>query len=234
MSNLHVRALGLLAAFLVACEGTGTVQPPDSAMQVRLVNAIEGTSDLQLRAKGVTVLAQVAPGTASGFAEIPADATELVIQRRFGAGSISVPIVPVADGLFAATVMGDDDVLYANVATIAQADTGRAVAGRANFRAINLASAAPAPEIDIHVTAPGAPLTGVTPAWQMWTYLALYTGLKDFPPGQLQVRITLEGTTTVVAESPVLTVGADEIRVITIRRITGNQFEVVVAVEQGQ
>lgn len=231
MSNNIGRALGLLTVFLMACDGTGTVQPPESTMKVRLVNAIEGTSDLQLMAKGVTVLAQVAPGTASGFAEIPADATELVIQRRFGAGSISVPIVPVAEGLFAATAMGDDDVLYASVATIAQADTGRAVAGRANLRAINLASEAPAPEIDIHVTAPGVSLASATPAWQMWTYLSLYTGLRDFPPGELQVRITLKGTTTVLAESPVLTVGADEIRVITIRRITANQFEVVVAVE---
>lgn len=232
MFNVTQRAAGLALIYIMGCGGADTVQPPDAVMRVRLVNAISGTSDLQLMAKGVAVIAQVGPGTASAFADVPADATELVIQRRFGAGSISLPITPAVDGQFAATAMGDDNVLYATVSTVEPADTGRAVAGRANLRAINLASEAPAPEISIHVTAPGASLSGTTPAWQLWSYHNIYTGLRDFAPGQLQVRITLAGSATVLAESPVLTVGADQIRVITIRRAAGNQFEIAIAVEQ--
>ncbi len=234
MSNIAVRSAGVLVAFLMACGGSETLEPPDGTMRVRLVNALNSTSELRLVAKGAQVLGDVGPGTASPFVDVPVSATELLIQRELGDGSITVPIVAVEDGMFAATVMGDNNVLYATVATVSQADTGRAVAGRANLRAINLAGGGNAPEIDIHVTAPGASLVGATPAWQMAAMLNLYTGLKDFAPGQLQVRVTLRGESDVIAQSAVLDVAADQIRVITLRHTGNNQFEVVIAVEQGQ
>ncbi len=235
MSNrIRAWSTGLVAAVTVGCGGTDPVGPPGSTMQVRLINAVDGVSDLRLVVRGVAVITQVAPGTASDFAAVPADATELLIQRQLAAGSITVPIVPVAEGHFAATVMGDDNVLYATVATVAPADTGRAVPGQANFRAISLAGVQPAPEIDLHVTLPGTSLVGVLPAWQMHSALSLYTGLKAFPPGPLQVRVTLRGSATVIAQSTLLDVAADEVRVITLRHTGGNQFEVAIAVEQGQ
>jgi hypothetical protein len=225
---------GLVAVIMIGCGGTDPVGPPGSTMQVRLVNAVAGGSDLRLVVRGVAVITEVAPGTASGFAAVPADATELLIQRQVATGSITVPIVPVAEGHFAATVMGDDNVLYATVATVAPADTGQAVPGRANFRAISLAGVQPAPEIDIHVTAPGTSLVGAAPAWQMHSALSLYSGLKDFAPGPLQVRITLRGSPTAIAQSAVLDVAANQVRVITLRHTGGNQFEIAIAVDQGQ
>jgi len=223
--------LALIAA--AACGPDHPNGPSGDTMLVRLVNATSSTGDLELVVDGAVALSDIGAGEVSSFARVSADAPELAIQRKFGSFSLplALPAAPLADGVFAVTVMGDNNLLHA---AISEADTGRAVPGRANFRAISLGGEQASPDVDIHVTAPGAPLAGATPAWRMPTALALYSGLKDFAPGPLQVTVTLAGTTTVVAQSAVLTVGADQIRVITLRHAGGSSLELAVAVEAGQ
>lgn len=223
---------GLLVAS-AACGETEPLAPEGDTILVRLVNASSSTTALDLMVNGEVVLAGVAAGQVSPFATIAADAPGLVVRRGM-AGSMLLPLpaVAAADGILVVAVMGNNNVLYGSVSPVARADTGRAVAGRANFRAINLASTQNLPpEIDIFVVPPGVTPAGLAPAWQMNTFYALYTGLKDFPPGSLKVLVTLKGNDAVIAESAVLAVEADDIRVITLRHTGGTSFEVAVAAE---
>lgn len=231
MSKIMVPLAAAVVLGVAACGDGGPSGPAEGSMRVRLVNAMSAGQELRLVAKGAIAVEAVGAGQSSAWAVVPLSVTVLLVQRRIGGGSVTVPVVPQENGHFAVTAMGDANVLYA---TVAEADTGKAVPGRANLRVINLGVSSQAPIVDIYVTPPGADLSAYTRTWELVAYASIYTGLKDFAPGDLQVRVTLRGTTTVVGQSGTITVPADQIRVVTMRYVGPGGFELSVATDTGQ
>ncbi|MDQ2674408.1 MAG: DUF4397 domain-containing protein, partial [Chloroflexota bacterium] len=171
------------------------------------VHASPDAPDVDVLLDEAEVLSDVPYLAASDYLEAPAGQRNLKVNAAGTSTTVIDADVDLADGS-EYTVIASGAV--ASIAPIVLVDDNTAPdAGNARVRAIHGAPGAPA--VDVYVTAPGEDLTQVTP---------VLTGVEfgdvadylEVPAGDYQVRVAPAGTTSVVIDSGVLSLGAGEVR----------------------
>ncbi len=243
-----MRNFGILAALgagltLAACStptdlnnGNGN----QGTAQVRMLNAAPGTPALDLVVGGKVVATAVTFEQSSALASMPGGTQTLAIRRSgqtVNLVSRSIEITPNAKYTLVVSGTLASLALTPSMTTV---DTGLAKSDRANIRIINIgaevsvdSSHAPAPvPLDVYVTAPGADLGTVSPAFVLDARYSTYSSLLYFDVGSWVVRFTTSGTKTVVASTGTIAIGAGEVRAVTLQRISGGGFTTSVVAEQ--
>jgi len=235
MPAIRLKALPaalLLAVISCTSDSTG---PDGPTAQLRLLNGSSAAPALEVVVEGHVVIPAVPTGAASGWEEVPASATALEL-RIPGA---SAPVGTVSAAMIAGaryTLLAAGSI--ANLQGGATVDTGVARTDRANIRIVNVAppftdsASAPAPvPLDVHITAPGVPLTGRQSELSMDARYPSYSSLLYFAPGTLVVRFALPGTDQVVASTPALALAAGQVRAVILERQSNGSFLVTVVAE---
>jgi hypothetical protein len=200
-------ALLLAAAALTgACDDDDNTGP-DGEARVRVVHASPDAPDVDVLLDDAEVLSDVPYLTASGYLDASAGEHNLKVNAAGTTTTVIDADMTLADGTDYTVIASG---LAAAIEPIVLEDDNTApAAGNVKVRAIHGAPSAPAG--DIYVTAPGADLSGETPALSGVEFgdVADYI---EAPAGDYQVRVTLAGTRTVVIDSGTLTLASGQVR----------------------
>lgn len=206
MKRSYLTLLLAAAVLTGACSDDDNTGPEGEA-RIRVVHASPDAPDVDVLLDEAEVLSDVPYLAASDYLEAPAGQRNLKVNAAGTSTTVIDADVDLADGS-EYTVIASGAV--ASIAPIVLVDDNTAPdAGNARVRAIHGAPGAPA--VDVYVTAPGEDLTQVTP---------VLTGVEfgdvadylEVPAGDYQVRVAPAGTTSVVIDSGVLSLGAGEVR----------------------
>lgn len=206
MKRSYLTLLLAAAVLTGACSDDDNTGPEGEA-RIRVVHASPDAPDVDVLLDEAEVLSDVPYLAASNYLEAPAGQRNLKVNAAGTSTTVIDADVDLADGS-EYTVIASGAV--ASIAPIVLVDDNTAPdAGNARVRAIHGAPGAPA--VDVYVTAPGEDLTQVTP---------VLTGVEfgdvadylEVPAGDYQVRVAPAGTTSVVIDSGVLSLGAGEVR----------------------
>lgn len=206
MKRSYLTLLLAAAVLTGACSDDDNTGPEGEA-RIRVVHASPDAPDVDVLLDEAEVLSDVPYLAASDYLEAPAGQRNLKVNAAGTSTTVIDADVDLADGS-EYTVIASGAV--ASIAPIVLVDDNAAPdAGNARVRAIHGAPGAPA--VDVYVTAPGEDLTQVTP---------VLTGVEfgdvadylEVPAGDYQVRVAPAGTTSVVIDSGVLSLGAGEVR----------------------
>lgn len=213
-------------SLLAACGGppAENTNPPGTA-EVRLLNAVVGSPALDLVVDGKVIVGGVQYERASPLASVPGGA-QTVTLRRSGESAV------LSSSQFTFTVGARYNVVASGTGTTllltpsVVADTGLAKPDRANLRIINIAAPLPADSaswpapvpLNVVITAPGIPLSGAPSQLSLDARASSYSTLIYFDPATYVVRFVRPGTGEVVAETPSITIGAGQIRAVTLQR----------------
>lgn len=229
-----------LGLSLAACSNpAGIDNGNQGTVQVRLMNAAAGTPALDLVVGGRVITGGVGFQQASPLATTAGGVQTLTIRRTgqtVDLVSRSVTFAPNAKY----TLVVSGTLASLGLMSSVVSDTGLARPDRANIRIINIggdvptdSAHAPAPVLlDVYFTAPGADLTSISPNLSLDARYSSYSTLLYFDPGSWIVRFTNAGTKTVVATTATISVGAGDVRAVTLQRTTGGGFTTSVVVEQ--
>ena len=218
MISLRHLALFSAAVVLTAC-GTDEVgptgfEPNQPTGRIRFVNAISGTTPVNVAVDGVPLGVSIAyAGTA------PAPATALYYpayagNRQFAVRRTADTSAHLLDAAVAVAANADHTVIGVGTATTATAllltdNNAAPAAGNVKIRAVNAANAAG--NVDVYITTQGADILAIAP-----TFAALAprtaSGYLERAAGAIQVRFTTAGTKTVVRDVSLGTLAAGVIR----------------------
>lgn len=224
----------LALALVVGC-GDDPSAPAEPTAELRLLNGASGSAALDLLVDGAVVVAGVPYEGSSDFSRVPAGSQEVAV-RESGTGA---PLGTLDANLAA----GSENTLMAGggslqLAARTASDTGQARPDRANIRIVNIApgftdsaSAPPPVPLDVHITPPGTDLAGHAPELSLDARHPSYSTLLYFDPGTWEVRFTDAGTTTVVAATGALSIGAGAVRAVMLEKPGGGDWTVAVVAE---
>ena len=228
--------LGTALLLTTACSSdTGPEPEPDITAEVRLLNGAVDATSLDLLVGGHAYVSGIELGHSSAFVTVPAG-NKTIAVRRSGSGSVLRSLETLlTDGGRYSIVAG---AVVLSVAPVSAAlDTGSVKSDRANIRIINVASSpdsgntAPQDLLDVHITAPGALLDGHDAQLSIDARYSSYSTLIYFDPGNWVVRFTRAGSTTVVAGSEPVAIGAGEVRAFVLEKLAGGQYRLNVVSE---
>ena len=185
--------------------------PPVVNASLQVVHTAIDAPAVNVRANGTAAITGLEFGEASDVLSLaPATYSVAVEAILPGEGNTATVIGPVDLALAEAkryTVFAVGKVAEETLEPIvAEGTVADVAAGKIRLQVVHAASTAP--EVDIHVTAPGAAL-GAPLATLMYKDAS---GYVEVDPAEYQVRITLPGTDTVVFDSgtlPLTTAGTD-------------------------
>ena len=209
------------AGALTAC-GTDEVgptgfEPNQPTGRIRFVNAISGTTPVNVAVDGVPLGVSIAyAGTAPVAPTLyyPAYAG----NRQFAVRRTADTSAHLLDAAVAVAANVDHTVIAVGSATTATAlvvtDNNTApAAGNVKIRAVNAATAAG--NVDVYVTAPGADISAIAPTFAAVAPRTASAYLER-AAGAIQVRFTTAGTKTVVRDVSLGTVAAGAIRTVVL------------------
>ncbi|HJU66604.1 MAG TPA: DUF4397 domain-containing protein [Gemmatimonadaceae bacterium] len=209
------------AGALTAC-GTDEVgptgfEPNQPTGRIRFVNAISGTTPVNVAVDGVPLGVSIAyAGTAPVAPTLyyPAYAG----NRQFAVRRTADTSAHLLDAAVAVAANADHTVIAVGSATTATAlvvtDNNTApAAGNVKIRAVNAATAAG--NVDVYVTAPGADISAIAPTFAAVAPRTASAYLER-AAGAIQVRFTTAGTKTVVRDVSLGTVAAGAIRTVVL------------------
>lgn len=210
---------------------------PGATAAVRFMNVATGTAAVDFLVGNQVVAGGVAFAHLSPEVALPSGERTIAVRRSGDGIPLTSSRVSLQAGARYALMIGSNgDTITLTPRVLA--DTGAADPARANIRIINLPgvidssqAAAPLP-LEVHITAPGTPLGAGTRAFTLNAAQSSYSSLLPFTPGLLAVRFAVPGTLQVVAEAPGMTVGAGEIRAVTLQRQAGGAWQVTVVSER--
>jgi hypothetical protein len=195
--KLRLFGLALVALLgVAACDDDDDNNEPEAQGRVRAVHLSPDAPAVDVLLDGTAVLNGVTYGQASGYLDVPAGDRTFRVEAVGSDAAVIDETVPVADGV--------DYTLLAvgNLATIEPLyltdDNSAPTAGTAKVRVIH--GAPNIPEVDVYVTAPGAPLGD--PLLTNVPFKEV-SGYVEVPPGTYQVRVTPTGTTDVAIDQEI-------------------------------
>ena len=219
---MRVRTLGLLAVVALGACGTDEVgptgfDPNQPTGRIRFVNAISGTTPVNVAVDGVPLgvsLAYAAAAPAPPTLYYPAYAG----NRQFAVRRTADTTAHLLDAAVAVVANSDHTVIAVGSATTATAlvlaDNNTApAASNVKIRAVNAANAAG--NVDVYITAQGADIVAIAP-----TFAALAprtaSAYLERAAGAIQVRFTTAGTKTVVRDVSLGTLASGVIRTVVL------------------
>jgi hypothetical protein len=230
--------LGAAALFaLVACSDTGG--PSDGTVTMRMMHTAAGASALDLMVGAQVIAGGVQFERASAPATAPGGPQTLAV-RRSGESAVlasrNITLTPGAEYTVMVSGSLGDLILTPSVVV----DTGNARPDRANLRIINIStivmptdsSNMPPPiPLDVYITAPDAALAGLPSQLALDARVSSYSSLIYFEPGTLMVRFVTPGTTSVVATTAAIPIGAGDVRAVALQRQSDGTWRTSVVVE---
>lgn len=236
MRRLRLAGAAVLALAAVAACGDDPSEPSSPSMaELRLLNGAGSAAALDLLVDGVVVAAAVPYEGSSDYAEVPAGSQEVAVREAGTANLLGTLDTTLAAGASYTLVAGASTI---RLTTRATGDTGSVQLDRANIRIVNIAPAftdsgsAPAPvPLDVHITPPGMDLSGRQPELSLDARYPSYSTLLYFEPGTWVARFTEAGTTTVLAGTGMLAIGAGEVRAVMLEQPVGGDWTVAVVDE---
>lgn len=236
MSAKHFALLASALLLTSACgSDTGPDTEPGPTAEVRLIHGAVDAASLDLLVGDNVVLNGVAFQHTSGFVEVPAGARTLAVRKSGTPALLRSTDVTLVEGGRYSIVAGGVVLSVAPVS--ASLDTGSVKSDRANIRIINVASSpdsgstAPQDLLDVHITAPGAQLENHDAQLSLDARYSSYSTLMYFDPGTWVVRLTRAGSTTVVAGSESVAIGAGQVRAFVLEKLSGGQYRLTVVSE---
>jgi hypothetical protein len=194
-------------AVTVACGDDDDNTGPEGEARVRVVHASPDAPDVDVLVDDAEALADVPYLAASDYLELSAGDHNVKVNAAGTATTVIDADVTLADGTDYSVLASG---LVASIAPIVlEDDNSPPAAGNAKVRAIHGAPSAPA--VDVYITAPGADLSGETPALSGVEFGDV-SNYIEAPAGDYQVRVAPTGTTTVVIDSGTLTLAGGQIR----------------------
>jgi hypothetical protein len=230
--------LGAAALFaLVACSDTGG--PSEGTVTMRMMHTAAGASALDLMVGAQVIAGGVQFERASAPATAPGGPQTLAV-RRSGESAVlasrNITLTPGAEYTVMVSGSLGDLILTPSVVV----DTGNARPDRANLRIINIStivmptdsSNMPPPiPLDVYITAPDAALAGQPSQLALDARVSSYSSLIYFEPGTLMVRFVTPGTTSVVATTAAIPIGAGDVRAVALQRQSDGTWRTSVVVE---
>jgi hypothetical protein len=230
--------LGAAALFaLVACSDTGG--PSEGTVTMRMMHTAAGASALDLMVGAQVIAGGVQFERASAPATAPGGPQTLAV-RRSGESAVlasrNITLTPGAEYTVMVSGSLGDLILTPSVVV----DTGNARPDRANLRIINIStivmptdsSNMPPPiPLDVYITAPDAALAGLPSQLALDARVSSYSSLIYFEPGTLMVRFVTPGTTSVVATTAAIPIGAGDVRAVALQRQSDGTWRTSVVVE---
>lgn len=230
---------GLLLA--AACSGSpGSSNNPDGTAEVRLLNAAMGSASLDLMVDGQLLLAGVQYEHRSDPVEVPAGTRSLSLRATGQSAVLLTRQVTLTDGAHYAVIAAGAGAALSLTNSVA-VDTGLARPDRANLRIINVGTVSlPADSgslpaaipLNVMITAPGASLAGSPSQLSLDARFSSYSSLICFDPGSYVVRFVRPGSLEVVAETAVITMGAGQVRAVTLQRLANGSYATSVIAEE--
>jgi hypothetical protein len=230
--------LGAAALFaLVACSDTGG--PSDGTVTMRMMHTAAGASALDLMVGAQVIAGGVQFERASAPATAPGGPQTLAV-RRSGESAVlasrNITLTPGAEYTVMVSGSLGDLILTPSVVV----DTGNARPDRANLRIINISTIVmptdssnmtPPIPLDVYITAPDAALAGLPSQLSLDARVSSYSSLIYFEPGTLMVRFVTPGTTSVVATTAAIPIGAGDVRAVALQRQSDGTWRTSVVVE---
>ena len=232
----HIAIFSAALLLTTACGSDTAPEPePDITAEIRLLNGAVDAQSLDLLVGGRAYATGVELGHSSAFVEVPAGNRTLAVRRTGTSSVLRSTETLLTDGGRYSIVAGGVVLSVAPVSTAL--DTGSVKQDRANIRIINVASSpdsgntAPQDLLDVHITAPGASLTGHDAQLSLDARYSSYSTLIYFDPGNWVVRFTRAGTATVVAGSESIAIGVGQVRAFVLEKLSGGQYRLTVVQE---
>jgi len=174
-----------------------------SSTKVRLLNAMDGQTSINMLVDSSTLATGVAFGAASSYASL-------------GSGSHTIQIQATGATLFNQTLSlnsGNNTVLATNSGPTIFADnrTTTPSSGNIQIRAINASTALGT--TDVYVVAPGADISIVNPTFSALGY-QLASGYATVAAGSYQVEFAPAGSKNILINSNALSFSAGQIRTV--------------------
>ena len=185
---------GCLSALLLdGCGGSSSKNA-----NVRALNLISGASDVKIAAGSTTILTGGTFEALSAFTGVGQGTQEFKVTLASSPGNLVDTVYSLsADISFTFVTSGTPGAAGGLLLADAYGSpTGTNMA----FRVLNLAAVEPV--VDVYLTAPGADLAAATPTITGASYGAVSAFLNT-PAGNLQLRITPNGTKDVLYDAPV-------------------------------
>lgn len=184
----HVAIL-IGSAAVLSCTGTTAVCDCLAAAGVKLVNARTGQSPVDLFVGGTSIVSGIAAGASSATAYAPPGEQQIVI--RSGASVVAQLTAVLESGKLTALVLTENGASAFDVPL----DTGNTVrADRANVRIVSAGSAGSSELLDVWFNDASQPTLSLDPS------VYGFGPYQYFDPGNVRVRFTPYGGTTVVTE----------------------------------
>jgi hypothetical protein len=226
-----MRHLSIASTALLLTSACGSDTGPETegpVAEVRLLNSAVDANSLDLLVGGTVVLNGVEFRSTSDFVTVPAGTRTLAVRAHGNTALLRSTETTLNEGGRYSIVAGG---VVLSVAPVSAAlDTGSVKSDRANIRIINVASSpdsgstAPQDLLDVHITAPGASLEGHDPQLSLDARYSSYSTLIYFDPGSWVVRFTRAGTSTVVAASESVAIGAGQVRAFVLEKLAGGTY----------
>jgi hypothetical protein len=173
-----------------------------SSTQVRLVNAMDGQTSINMVVDNSTLASGVAFGAASSYASV-------------GSGSYTLEIQANSATLFNQTVSiasGNNTVLATNSGpTVFTDNKTTPSSGNIQIRAINASTSLGT--TDVYVVAPGTDISTVNPTFSSLAYQAA-SGYATVTAGSYQVEFAQAGSKNVLINSNAISFSAGQIRTL--------------------
>ncbi len=192
----------VLSLFVVGCNDNGGVvdgiYTPSPRAQVRVIHASPDAPAVNVRLGDRVAISELDYGESSGYATIVSNTYDVAVEGVIPGGNADVISVP---GLEFAEDSNTTIVAINPVATIMPWIVADSAASPSDSEvALRVAHASPAaPEVDVYVTAPTDDIAAATPAFTFEYMEDVDAGA--LAAGEVRIRVTLAGTTTVVYDS---------------------------------
>ena len=196
--SLSLRRCLLLAGCLTVLLLDGCGGKSSSNASVRALNLISGTTNVKVTAGGSTIMEGGAFEGLSGFTGIGAGNQEFKVTLASSPGNLVDTIYTLSSDISFTFVTAGNPGAAGGV-LLADA-YGTPTANNMAFRVLNLTAVVPI--VDVYLTDPGADLAAATPVVSGASYGGVTTFITT-PAGNLELRITSNGTKDVLYDAPV-------------------------------
>ena len=209
---MKIKLLSLLlaaSAMAAACSDDDNTGPEGTDARVRVVHASPDAPNVDVLVDDAVALSNVPYLAVSDYLEVPSGDRNLKVNAAGTATTVIDADADLAEG-------SDYTVIASGLAEaiepiVLEDDNTAPAAGNVRVRAIHGAPSAPA--VDIYVTAPGIDLATQTPVLANVEFGQVADYLEA-PAGTYQVRVTPEGSKTVVIDSGTLTLASGQVRTV--------------------
>jgi hypothetical protein len=187
--------LAVGCAIAVLLNGCG--KSSNDNANVRALNLISGATGVNIEAGGVTIVANGSFESLSGYSGVPSGNQEFKVTVAGNAGNLIDTVYPLS---------GANDYSYITTGVpgaataVLLADSFISPGSNVAVRVLNLSLVVPL--IDVYLTTPGADLAAATPVITAATF-GVVTAFANTTPGDLELRITSNGTKDVIYDAPV-------------------------------